>query len=210
MADSRALAPTKSNLMKVKDQLAFAKQGYSLLDQKRNILVVELMNLVDEATEFEEKADSSLALAYQALQKSVMSQGRLKTGALALAVNVESSIVTGIRKVMGVELPVIDTKFEDRPPYYSPIGASSYIDEAVVDFRDALRLMGRLAELKISIMRLADEVKKTIRKVNALEKVAIPEAQAAIAVIQNRLEENERDMFVLMKSVKKNLESKGG
>jgi V/A-type H+-transporting ATPase subunit D len=68
--------------------------------------------------------------------------------------------------------------------------------------------MGTLAELKVSIMRLAREVKKTIRKVNALEKIAIPDLQKSVAYIQARIEENERDMFVLMKMVKERLEKK--
>ena len=66
--------------------------------------------------------------------------------------------------------------------------------------------MGRFAELKVSIMRLASEVKKTIRKVNALEKIAIPDLEESVKVIQNRLEEAERDAFVLMKMVKSRLE----
>ncbi|MFW6208256.1 MAG: V-type ATP synthase subunit D, partial [Spirochaetota bacterium] len=74
--------------------------------------------------------------------------------------------------------------------------------------QQALEMMGRLAELKVSIMRLALEVKKTIRKVNALEKIAIPDLKETVAYINNRLEENERDMFVLMKMVKDRLEKK--
>jgi V/A-type H+-transporting ATPase subunit D len=71
-----------------------------------------------------------------------------------------------------------------------------------------LQLMGKLAELKISLLRLADEVRKTIRKVNALEKIAIPDLKETVSYIENRLEENERDMFVLMKMVKKRLDEK--
>ena len=75
-------------------------------------------------------------------------------------------------------------------------------------FKEALKLLGKLSELKISVLRLANEVKKTIRKVNALEKIAIPDLQEIVHYIQSRLEENERDMFVLMKMVKENLEKK--
>ena len=75
-------------------------------------------------------------------------------------------------------------------------------------FKEALKLLGKTSELKISIIRLASEVKKTIRKVNALEKIAIPDLQETLHYIQSRLEENERDMFVLMKMVKVNLEKK--
>jgi V/A-type H+-transporting ATPase subunit D len=53
-------------------------------------------------------------------------------------------------------------------------------------------------------------VKKTIRKVNALSKIAIPDLRDTVRMIQDRLEENERGMFVLMKQVKSRLERKGG
>ena len=75
-------------------------------------------------------------------------------------------------------------------------------------FKEALKLLGKLSELKISVLRLANEVKKTIRKVNALEKIAIPDLKETVHYIQSRLEENERDMFTLMKLVKENLEHK--
>jgi len=75
-------------------------------------------------------------------------------------------------------------------------------------FKEVLKLMGKLSELKISVLRLANEVKKTIRKVNALDKIAIPDLKQTVHYIQSRLEENERDMFVLMKMVKQNLEKK--
>ena len=69
-------------------------------------------------------------------------------------------------------------------------------------------MMGRLAELKISVLRLANEVHKTIRKVNALERIAIPDLQETVKYIESRLEENERDMVILMKKVKQRLEAK--
>jgi V/A-type H+-transporting ATPase subunit D len=207
MNNNRNLAPTKTNLNKMKDELKFAQQGHDLLDQKRNILVMELMGLIDQATEFEQRADAMMAQAYKALQMSVMENGRLKTSSLALSVNIESEIMVKNRRVMGVPIPVINTTFKDHPPYYSAYGVGIYMDDAVKAFKNALELMGHLSELKIGIMRLASEVKRTIRKVNALEQVVMPNAHEVIMRIEGRLEENERDMFVLMKSVKQHLNS---
>lgn len=205
----RNVAPTKTNLLKLRDELKFAKLGYELLDQKRNILVVELLTLVDQAIDLESKADEALAKAYAALEDAVLAMGKLKVNALASAINIGSSIELGQRRVMGVALPVVKTAFVDHPPYYSAMDTSASIDVAVVAFREALGIMGRLAELKVSIMRLAGEVRKTIRKVNALEKIAIPDLAESLSYIQNRLEESERDMFVLMKLVKDRLAKPG-
>ena len=204
----RNLAPTKTNLLTLKNELKFAKLGYELLDQKRNILVIELLNLVDQAVDFQEKVDASLQTAYHALQESALSMGKLKLVNLSSAVHIEASVQIKQRKIMGVPLPVVETSFEEFAPYYSPMDTSFWIDSSLLSFKDALNLMGRLAELKISIMRLANELKKTIRKVNALEKIAIPDLIDSVGYIQNRLEENEREMFTLMKMVKSNIEKK--
>lgn len=204
----RNVAPTKSNLIKIQDELKFARQGYELLDQKRNILVLELLNLVDQAGDYQEKVEKRLAEAYASLQDASLDMGRLRVQQLSRAVYMNCDIHLKDRRVMGVQLPVVETQFEDHAPYFSPSETSFRIDEAMQNFKEALKEMGRLAELKISIMRLAGEVKKTIRKVNALEKIAIPDLNETVDFIQNRLEENERDMFVLMKMVKERLEKK--
>lgn len=202
------MAPTKTNLMSIKEELQFAELGYELLDQKRNILVIELLGLVDQADDAQRQSDEALSAAHEALRSAALSMGKLKTGRLAAAVNIDADIDLSHRRVMGVRLPVVETSFEEHAPYYSTYHTTFRVDETVVRFREALDLMGRLAELKVSIMRLAGEVKKTIRKVNALEKIAIPELTDTVKTIEERLEENERDMFVLMKMVKSRLEAK--
>jgi V/A-type H+-transporting ATPase subunit D len=200
------IAPTKTNLIKLKHELQFAHLGHELLDQKRNILVIELLTLVDQAVEYQEKVEKALADAFRTLEEAVLTMGKLKVVHLASSVHIEAKIKIQERKVMGVSLPVVDTSFTEHPPFYSPHGTSFWIDSSLSEFKDALMVMGRLAELKISIIRLAKEVRKTIRKVNALEKIAIPDLEENVRYIQNRLEESERDMFILMKMVKKRLE----
>ena len=41
--------PTKGNLMLAKNSLALARQGYELMDKKRNILLKELMSQIGRA-----------------------------------------------------------------------------------------------------------------------------------------------------------------
>lgn len=205
---ARNVAPTKTNLIGLRQELGLARQGYDLLDQKRNILVIELLSLVDQAVDFESRVNRSLGEAYHSLEQAVLAGGRLQVLHLSSAVNISASIDLQQRKVMGVRLPVVTTDFTEHAPYFSPADSSFWIDEAISGFKEVLELVGKLAELKVSIVRLARDVRRTIRKVNALEKIAIPELEETVAVIQDRLEENEREMFVLMKLVKSRLEAK--
>jgi len=201
---------TKTNLMNLSRELEFARLGYELLDQKRNILVLELLAMVDQATDYEKQVQKALAKAFSSFEQSVLNGGKLQLMNVTGAVDISSSISLRQRKVMGVRLPVVETEFHENPPYFSPAGTSSWVDDSIEGFKDALKLMGRLAELKVSIFRLAREVKRTIRKVNALERIAIPELDIAVKQIRERLEENEREMFTLMKLVKTRLEQKEG
>ena len=201
-------APTKTNLLRLKTDLTFARQGHELLDQKRNILIIELLALVDQTADYQSRVENALAKAYKTLEEAVLDMGKLKVQYLTGAVNITTDITIRSRRVMGVILPVVETEFTEHPPYYSPMGTSFWIDSSIKYFREALELLGKLSELKISVLRLANEVKKTIRKVNALEKIAIPDLKEAVRYIESRLEENERDMFILMRMVKDNLESK--
>ena len=201
-------APTKTNLMRLKNDLKFAQQGFELLDQKRNILIIELLSLMDQTSDYQSRVETAMAKAYESLEEAVFDMGQLKVHTLTGAINMSTDITVSTRRVMGITLPVIETRFTEHPPYYSPMGTSFRIDSALQYFKEALQLLGRLSELRISVLRLANEVKKVIRKVNALEKIAIPSLTETVHYIEGRLEENERDMFVLMKMVKRNLEKK--
>ena len=201
-----SLAPTRSNLMKVKDELEFSRLGYDLLDQKRSILVSELLTLVDQAVDYQNRVEKALSDASAALEDAIMHMGRLKVANLAGSVNITSSISLGSRKVMGVELPKVNTEFAGEGPFFSPEGTSMLADVAVNRYRDALSLMGQMSELKVSIMRLAREVRKTIRKVNSLEKLVIPDREETVRYLTSRIEESERESMIQMKSVKNRME----
>ncbi len=202
------IAPTKSNLMNMQDELQLSKQGYELLDQKRNILVMELLTLVDQAVTQSDIMDDHLKKAYRALEQGVMEMGRRNIESIAGSIALSSELAIKTRRVMGVGLPVVHTETEKIRPFYSTRGVSQWVDISVQEFRDTLAVLGRFAELKVSIMRLAREVKKTIRKVNALEKIAIPNLEEEVQIIKGRLEESERESFTLMKMVKKGLDRK--
>ena len=150
----KKIAPTKSNLMKTRDELKFARLGFDLLDQKRSILVSELVNLTERAETQQRALENTLAEAYKSLENAVLRMGKLKIHSLSAAVNIESSIKLSSRKVMGVGLPVVNTDFHEKAPYFSMTDTPFYIDEAVSRFKTAVESMGEFAEIKISIMRL--------------------------------------------------------
>jgi V/A-type H+-transporting ATPase subunit D len=204
------MAPTKTNLMKVKQDLGFAREGWELLDQKRKILIVELMGLIDRAVEAQEEVEAKLGEAFEALDQAILRMGRREINMIALGMNIESDISFSEKRVMGVSLPRVKVRFDDRSPYFAAAESSIWIDEAIKKFREVLRLLGTLAEARISLMRLSREVGKTIRRVNALEKIFIPDYDETLKYIEMALEESEREAFFVLKLVKDRLLRKKG
>ena len=75
------VAPTKSNLLAIKEQLVSAQNGYELLEQKREILVMELMHMVERVKLLESEMDKEYAKAYYELLTAIETEGTKKTAA---------------------------------------------------------------------------------------------------------------------------------
>ncbi len=202
------IAPTKTNLQKVKRDLTFAQEGWELLDQKRKILVVELMGLIDRAVEAQREVEKRLETAYRALDQAMLRMGRRELGLFSLGMNIRSNIKFSERRVMGVSIPKVRVEFDDKSPYVAAAESSVWVDESVLRFRDVLHLLGQLAEARIALMRLAREVAKTVRRVNALEKIFIPDYEETMKYIVMSLEEMDREAFFINKLVKDHLQQR--
>ncbi len=199
------VAATKTNLLKMRKSLELTREGYELLDEKRRILINELTSLVRVMDRLQRQAYESLRLGYAALEQAVVAMGRRKVEELSLSVETEQTIRISQRRVMGVSLPVIDAKVSQNAPYFSCPGVSFYVDETITRFSSFVEILASLAEKKIAVLRLAREVKKTIRKVNALEKIYLPYYKEGVKYINDRLDEESRDAFSMLKIIKKNL-----
>ena len=69
------IAPTKSNLIAMKEQLSVSTNGYELLEEKREILVRELMHLVEKVKLLEKDIDKAVEKAYPQFKKMLMLEG---------------------------------------------------------------------------------------------------------------------------------------
>lgn len=192
--------PTKSNLMSTKKSLELAKLGYDLLDRKRNILVREMMQLIDRASQIQREIDATYSKAYLALQRANVTLGLCAE--FAQAIPMDNSLNIDLRSVMGVELPVV-TLGEDKPGMYYGLNATnSMLDEAYLSFVEVKRMTARLAEIENNVYRLADAIKKTQKRANALNNIMIPQFTATIKYITEALEEKEREDFSRLKVIK--------
>ncbi|MFA5008606.1 MAG: V-type ATP synthase subunit D [Candidatus Omnitrophota bacterium] len=199
------IAATKTNLLRIKKTLALTEEGHELLDEKRRLLITELTSIIHVVDKFQRELDEAIAKAYVLVDRATIVMGRQRMEALSAAIDIKSSITISGRRVMGVNIPEIDFKVTENEPYYSPVGVSFYADEVIVKFKEIIELISRLAEKKIALLRIAKEVQKTIRKVNALEKIHLPYFRETLKYINDSLEEDARESFSMLKLIKERL-----
>lgn len=194
--------PTKGNLMLAKNSLALAMQGYDLMDKKRNILIRELMNLIDQAKDIQEQIDVTFTYAYQCLQEANIEHGISETDQLAYTVPIEDSIQIKSRSIMGTEIPLVTYAPDQNIPTYSFSTTRESIDKAREAFRKVKDLTIRLSMVENSAYRLAASIKKTQKRANALKNITIPSYRSLVSEISNALEEKEREEFTRLKVIK--------
>ncbi len=202
----QGVSPTKSKLIEAKRSLALAKEGHTLLDKKRNVLIREMMRLIDAAREVQENMETVFAEAYDGLQKANLSIGIEYVEEIGLAVEEVDDLSIRLRSVMGVEVPEVSEINEGITPSYGFSETNADLDKAYKAFKRALSLITRLTEIETSVYRLAVEITKTQRRVNALENVLIPRYEEVVKFIESYLEETERDDFFRMKRLKQRKE----
>ena len=192
--------PTKANLMATQKSLSLAKLGYELMDRKRNILVREMMQLVAEAKEVESTINEAYKKAYASLQKANITLGRCSD--YARTVPLDETLKVDYKSVMGVEIPQITLGEQDMKNYYGFDTTNSYLYEAYFNFNEAKKLSVKLVETQTSIYRLADAIKKTQKRANALNNIMIPKFTQTVKFISEALDEKEREDFTRLKVVK--------
>ena len=201
--------PTKGNLMLAKNSLALARQGYDLMDKKRNILIRELMNLIDEARGIQDEIDTTFTYAYQCLQRANIEHGISMVSQLAYTVPIENSITIQTRSIMGTEIPHVKYVPGNNAPTYSFSTTKESIDLATEAFRKVKDLTVKLSMVEIAAYSLAANIKKTQKRANALQNITIPMYSKLVYSITNALEEKEREDFTRLKVIKRMKQKKG-
>ncbi len=194
--------PTKGNLMLAKNSLALARQGFDLMDKKRNVLLKELMTLIDEAKDIQEQIDSTFTKAYACLQRANIEHGISKVQELAYTVPIEDSIRIQTRSIMGTEIPLAKYDEKQNNLTYSFSSTRESIDMAREAFREVKDLTIKLSAVENSAYRLAGNIKKTQKRANALKNITIPMYTELVRNINNALEEKEREEFTRLKVIK--------
>lgn len=202
------IAPTKSNLLAMKEQLAISTNGYELLEEKREILVRELMHLVEKVKLLEKQMDKAVNQAYPAFKRMLMVDGADQIQRLSHGIHYDFHMNEKKVTIGGMGFSSIDVEIPKQELFYSFNGTDANTDDTVSKFFDLLSILTQMASIRTIVWRLADEVKKTQRRVNALDKMIIPQTTETKTYIESVLEERERENVFVLKALKKKNASK--
>lgn len=197
------IAPTKSNQLELKRDLAMATEGFNLLEQKREILVMELMRLLDRVRQAQAEVKACQEQAYATLRQAVARNGSQRLRSVAGGIQYDHKVRTGTHVVAGVRVPEIHIEQGAFHSQFGFGGTDTLTDDTMAQFLELLTAISKLAELETAAWLLARELRKTQRRVNALEQIFIPDFKDTLHYIGETLEGKDLESFFVLKMIKK-------
>ncbi len=204
----RQVTPTKSNLTALTEELQLAKEGHTLLEQKREVLIMNLTNIVGEIKEKREELDKQLSESFKLVNLVRLESGTVGLDLLCNSVNEDYSVEVIDHTVMGVVAPKLffsERKTKSKPSVPIGIsGTSPNFDRLYQKSKSMRPLMAEVAYLESTAWKLIVEIDKTQRRINALENFMIPDTTEVIKFIKDTLEEKDRETMFRIKRIKEN------
>ncbi len=194
--------PTRMQLLRLKKRLVMSKRGHKLLKDKMEGLVQAFMTLVGEYAKLRDEIDKSVPATLNLFMLASGISGEEAVTAALEETDTRLDVGISRRSVMSVSYPEVELKGFELRPSYSTLATTTDFDMASASMRDVFPRLLELASKEEAVVRMADEIEKTRRRVNALEYVMIPSLSSTIKEIASKLEEAERSSRARLMKVK--------
>ncbi|MFL6491275.1 MAG: V-type ATP synthase subunit D [Nitrososphaera sp.] len=201
---------TKIELIKIRRSIQVARMVHKILDDKREVLLKKIDEMIEEANKAREDIWTPLAEIYSSVYDAYMSLGTMTLESISDSTPSIMEVDVNVRRIVDVKIPTLQVKTEKGMPQlsYGFVGTNGSVDKASKLIKNMLPGICKAAEYENAIFSLAKELERTQKLINALEYVIIPQYEHAIYFIKATLEEREREEFVRLKKVKAVLDKK--
>ena len=199
------IRPTRLEYIRTKRRIIVAKKGLKLLKLKRQALILEFFNTSKTIASLRSGLQAELVKGYQAIRMAEMLAGAMRLENEAMKIPQLSKLLITPKNVMGVRIPKIEGGKSNQALTEHLLELPPSINEAIKAFHNVHKMVIDVAEKETTLRKLLLEIEKTKRKSNAIENVFIPRLLAAIKFIIFRLDEMERDTFMMLKTVKRKM-----
>ena len=197
--------PTRKNLMAIEDRIELSERGHDTLEQKRDGLIMEFMDILDQAQDVRSEVSENYETAQRKIDMARAMEGDVAVRGAAAALKEYPEITTQSKNIMGVVVPQIESSkvqkdLDERG--YGLLGSSARIDEAADAYEQLLESIILAAEVETAMKKMLTEIETTKRRVNALEFTLLPDLYENQEYIEQKLEEQEREEIFRMKKIK--------
>ena len=197
--------PTRKNLMAIEDRIELSERGHDTLEQKRDGLIMEFMDILDQAQDVREDLNANYEAAQRKLDMARAMEGDIAVRGAAASLKEYPEITTQSKNIMGVVVPQIESSkvrksLDERG--YGLLGSSARIDETADAYEELLETIILAAEVETAMKKMLREIETTKRRVNALEFKLLPDLYENQEYIEQKLEEQEREEIFRMKKIK--------
>jgi V/A-type H+/Na+-transporting ATPase subunit D len=202
---AKDVKPTRKNLMAINDRIELSERGHDTLEKKRDGLIMEFMDILDQAQDVRGDLEEDYLRAQKKLNMARAMEGDVAVRGAAAALEEHPEITLQSKNIMGVVVPQIEsTKVQKTLDQrgYGLLGTSARIDEAAAAYEELLDTIILVAEVETAMKKMLEEIETTKRRVNALEFTLLPQLYENKEFIEQKLEEQEREEIFRMKKIK--------
>ncbi|MFC5133191.1 MULTISPECIES: V-type ATP synthase subunit D [Haloferacaceae] len=202
---AKDVKPTRKNLMAIEDRIELSERGHDTLEQKRDGLIMEFMDILDQAQDVRSDMADDYETAQRKIDMARAMEGDVAVRGAAAALKEHPEITTQSKNIMGVVVPQIESSkvkksLDERG--YGLLGSSARIDEAADAYEELLESIILAAEVETAMKKMLEEIETTKRRVNALEFTLLPRLYENQEYIEQKLEEQEREEIFRLKKIK--------
>ena len=200
------VSPTRTELLTRQAQIRLARQGADLLRSRREALVRELLETLRSFAEARRAMQKALVRALQSLMEALAIDGPEAVDSVAFACQRPFSLDVEKQNIWGTKIVSVTSDYGVRSSAqrgYTPFGTTGRIDETAERFEQAVDLIIRIAPIDLKLRAIAEDIRKTSRRVNALELRLLPSLNEQVRFIRNTLDQREREDIFRLKRLKK-------
>jgi V/A-type H+-transporting ATPase subunit D len=198
------IRPTRLEYIRTKRRILIAKKGLKLLKLKRQALILEFFNTSKTASALRGSLQSELIKGYETIRMAEMLAGSMRLENEAMKMSQMANLEVMSKSIMGVNIPkIVGGQRKLLAEHLLELPTS--INESIRVFQRIHTIVLEIAEKETALRKLLYEIERTKRKSNAIENIFIPKLLSALKFITFRLDEMERDTFIMLKTVKRKM-----
>jgi V/A-type H+-transporting ATPase subunit D len=189
-------------LLKLRKRLVIARRGHKLLEDKLDGLMKEFTAVLDDYYNLRMELAKELPTVFAKFALGAATSGPQMIDLALRECEKEIELHISTVKLINTPVPRFVLKVFKLNPTYSAVITGAELDSAIASLRNIFERLIVLAEKEETVRRLAKEIEKTRRRVNALEYIIIPQFVETAKFISSKLDETDRSSRTRIMKVK--------